>query len=123
MEWLESNWMWVVSYVVLGWVAGVVLFCLAFMHRDVSMGGNSGGNPLHYFRVDMPSIGQAVAFVFGVAVWPLTLAAVAIGVVVCVIKYALESENRVFPRIVKWVFGWPVFAVLYLCEQCVEHEK
>lgn len=118
-----NNLNYIAAYLALGWVVGVMLFYFAFMDHDVSMGGNSGGAPLPYFIVRMPSTPQALMYIVGMALWPLTLVAAAVLAVVRTAIRIAESKNLVLPCIVKWTFGWPIFLVMAMCGKCVEHEK
>lgn len=118
---IVNNWTYIATYLALGWVVGVMLFYFAFMEHDVSMGGN--GTPLPYHIVHMPSTAQALLYIVAMMLWPLTLVAVAILVVVRLVMCIAESKNIVLPCIVKWLFGWPIFIVMAICDQCVEHVK
>ena len=122
-EIIISNWTYIAAYLALGWVVGVLLFYFAFMENDVSMGGNSGVTPLPYFIVHMPSTAQALVYIVGMVLWPLTLVAVAVFAIVRLVICIVESKNVVLPCIVKWLFGWPIFLVMAICDQCVEHAK
>ena len=121
-ELIIQHWQYIAGYFAMGWLLGVAMFRFVFMERDCSMGGNSGGQPLHYYKVALPSMPQAIVYVLGVLLWPFTLAALAIAGFLKLCDYIAESRNHVFPSIVKWVFGWPVLLALRLCNKCVDHD-
>lgn len=110
-----QHWQLIVGYLAVGWLLGAVLFRGVFITKGCSMGGNSGGQPLFYYRVDMPTMPQAIMYVIGMLLWPLTLVAIAIVGFIGLGAYIMESKNQVFPRIVKWVFGWPLLLIFGLC--------
>lgn len=110
-----QHWQLIVGYLAVGWLLGAVLFRGVFVTKGCSMGGNSGGQPLFYYRVDMPTMPQAIMYVIGMLLWPLTLMAIAIVGFIGLGAYIMESKNQVFPRIVKWVFGWPLLLILGIC--------
>lgn len=123
-ELILQHWQFIVGYLAIGWLLGAVLFRIVFVTKECSMGGNSGGQPLFYYRVDMPSIPAAIVYVIGMLLWPFTLVALAIVGFVCLGAYVMESKNRVFPRIVKWMFGWPLFLILGICGgNSIEHAE
>ena len=114
-ELILQHWQFIIGYLAIGWLLGALLFRGVFVTKGCSMGGNSGGQPLFYYRVDMPTMPQAIMYVIGMLLWPGTLAALAIMGFVGLGAYIMESKNRAFPRIVKWVFGWPLLLILGIC--------
>lgn len=123
-ELLLQHWEYIVGYLAMGWLLGAVLFRGVFVTKGCSMGGNSGGQPLFYYRVDMPTMPQAIIYVIGMLLWPFTLVAIAIMGFIWLVDYIMKSRNRVFPRIVKWMFGWPLFLILGLCRgESIDHEE
>lgn len=123
-ELILQYWQFVVGYLAVGWLFGAALFRVIFVTKVCSMGGNSGGQPLFYYRVDMPNMSAAIMYAIMVLLWPFTLVALAIVGFVCLGAYVMESKNRVFPRIVKWVFGWPLFLILGLFGgESIEHAE
>ena len=119
-ELIIQHWQYIAGYLAIGWLLGAVLFRGVFVTKVCSMGGNSGGQPLFYYKVDMPSIPQAIMYVIGMLLWPFTLVVLSILVFIGLGTYIMESKNLVFPRIVKWVFGWPLLLILRLCNKCVD---
>ena len=119
-ELIIQHWQYIVGYLAIGWLLGAVLFRGVFVTKKCSMGGNAGGQPLFYYRVDMPTMPQAIMYAIGMLLWPLTLMALVIMGFVGLGAYIMESKNQVFPRIIKWVFGWPLLLILRLCNKCVD---
>ena len=119
-ELIVQHWQYIAGYLAIGWFLGAVLFRGVFVTKGCSMGGNSGGQPLFYYRVDMPTMPQAIMYVIGMILWPLTLVALFIMCFVGLGAYIMKSKKQVFPRIVKWVFGWPLLLILRLCNKCVD---
>ena len=75
-ELITQHWEYIVGYLAMGWLMGAVLFRAVFVTKGCSMGGNSGGQPLFYYRVDMPTMPQAIMYVIGMLLWPFTLVAI-----------------------------------------------
>ena len=122
-ELIVQHWQYIAGYLAIGWLLGAVLFRGVFVTKVCSMGGNSGGRPLFYYKVDMPTMSQAIMYVIGMLLWPITIMALVIIGIIGFGIYIMESKNRVFPRIVKWVFGWPLLLILRLCNRCVDGYK
>ena len=121
-ELILQYWQIIIGYLAMGWLLGAVLFRVVFVTKECSMGGNSGGQPLFYYRVDMPTMPQAIMYVIGMLLWPFTIMALTIMGFIGLGAYIMESKNRVFPRIVKWVFGWPLLLVFGICGgESVDH--
>lgn len=120
-EIILQNWQFIIGYLAIGWLLGAVLFRAVFVTKGCSMGGNSGGQPLFYYQVDMPTMPQAAVYVIGMLLWPFTLVALGVFGIVGLGVYIMESKNQVFPRIVKWVFGWPLLLILGICGESVDH--
>lgn len=121
---ITQHWQYIVGYLAMGWLLGAVLFRAVFVTKECSMGGNAGGQPLFYYKVDMPTMPQAIMYVIGMLLWPLTLIALVVAGIVRLVDYIMESRNQVFPRIIKWVFGWPLFLILGVCGgNSVDHEE
>lgn len=123
-ELILQHWQIIIGYLAIGWLLGAVLFRAVFVTKGCSMGGNSGGQPLFYYRVDMPTMPQAIMYVIGMLLWPFTIMAIAIMGLIGLGAYIMESRNQAFPRIVKWVFGWPLLLILGLIGgESVDHAE
>lgn len=123
-EMIIQHWEYIVGYLAMGWLLGAALFRVVFVTKGCSMGGNAGGQPLFYYRVDMPTMPQAILYVIGMLLWPFTLVAIAIMGLIGLVDYIAKSRNQLFPRIVKWVFGWPLLLVLGVCGgKNIDHEE
>lgn len=122
-ELIVQHWQYIAGYLAIGWLFGAALFRFAFIEKECSMGGNAGGNPLFYYKVNIAGIPQAIIYVIGMLLWPFTFFVLLMLGIIALGAYIMESKNRVFPCVVKWVFGWPTLLILRLCNKCVDDQK